>query len=366
MDERAARWALALAPRVGGATFRSLLERFGSAQRVFRASPRELGATPGISPGLAAALAGFPAEETIRAEQVETGRAGVRVLSWDDAEYPPRLLTIASPPPILYVKGALVAADASAVAIVGARRATPYGLGTAGRLARELAARGVTILSGLARGIDAAAHRGALEAGGRTVAVQGCGLGSVYPPEHRGLAGAIAESGALLSEFPMAMPPHRENFPRRNRIISGMALGVVVVEAGLDSGALITADHALEQGREVFAVPGQVTARSSQGCNRLIKAGAKLVEGWEDILEELLPQLSSIRPRGGGRPEAPRLTLEEARVVEMLEEGPLHIDAIIARAGLGAGRTASLLVSLEMRGVVRQGGGKMFEKVAFD
>jgi DNA processing protein len=289
-------------------------------------------------------------------------RAGIRVIVWGDPEYPRRLQEIASSPPVLYLRGALAPADESAVAIVGARRATAYGETVARELAGELARRGLCIVSGLARGIDAAAHRGALEVGGRTLAVLGSGLDQIYPAEHQGLAGEVVGRGALLTEFPLGTPPVRLNFPRRNRIISGLSLGVVVVEAGVDSGALITAHHALEQGREVFAVPGRVHARYSEGCNRLIKAGAKLVETWEDVLSELAGQLRPPRPRRAETPPPPALTPAEQQVYDLLGEGPLHIDALIGRASLAGGRVASALLGLEMKGLVRQLTGKVFER----
>jgi DNA processing protein len=314
---------------------------------------------------MAQAIRRFPRGGALREDQERVARAGVRVIVWGDPDYPTRLQEIASAPPVLYVRGTLESADEAAVAIVGARHATAYGETVAGELAGELSRRGLTIVSGLARGIDAAAHRGALEAGGRTIAVLGSGLDRIYPPEHRGLAEGVTAAGAVVSEFPLGTAPLRLHFPRRNRIISGLSLGVIVVEASVGSGALITAHHALEQGREVFAVPGRVHARYSEGCNRLIKAGAKLVETWEDVLSELVPHLkrrTAVRPAVPPPPVPPALTAEEQRVFDLLAAGPLHIDALIVRAGLGGGRVASALVGLEMKGVVRQLSGKVFER----
>jgi DNA processing protein len=225
-----------------------------------------------------------------------------------------------------------------------------------------LARRGITIVSGLARGIDAAAHRGALDAGGLTLAVLGSGLDEIYPPEHRELAAEVTTSGALLSEFPLGTAPLRLHFPRRNRIISGLSLGVVVVEAGVKSGALITAHHALEQGREVFAVPGRVHAQYSEGSNRLIKAGAKLVENWEDVLVELVPNLKGRKRARPAEPPRPELTADEQRLFDLLAGGPLHIDQLIVKSGWGGGRAAAVLVGLEMKEVVRQVKGKVFER----
>jgi DNA processing protein len=285
------------------------------------------------------------------------------VIIWGDPEYPVRLQEVASAPPVLYIRGAFEREDEVGIAIVGARHATAYGEDLARELAAELGRRGLTIVSGLARGIDAAAHRGVLAAGGRTLAVLGSGLDQIYPPEHEALGDQVTAHGALISEFPLGTPPLRLHFPRRNRIISGLSLGVIVVEAGVGSGALITAHHALEQGREVFAVPGRVHARYSEGCNRLIKAGAKLVETWEDVLSELLPQLRRRRPiKQMASPPPPALSAAERQVFDILGEGPLHIDAVIVRAGLPGGRVASALVGLEMKGVVRQLTGKVFER----
>jgi DNA processing protein len=339
-----------------------LLTTFGSAEKAWAAAPQALQAVPGISAGMAQAMRRFPRARALREDQARVARAGVRVIVWGDVEYPTRLQEIASAPPVLYLQGTLEPGDERALAIVGARHATAYGESVARELAVELSRRGLMIVSGLARGIDAAAHRGALEAGGRTLAVLGSGLDHIYPPEHLDLAGEIAAHGAVLSEFPLGTAPLRLHFPRRNRIISGLSLGVIVVEAGVGSGALITAHHALEQGREVFAVPGRVHARYSEGCNRLIKAGAKLVETWEDVLSELVPHLRRRDARRTVPSPPPALTSAEEQVFAILAEGPLHIDALIVRAGLPGGRVASALVGLEMKSLVRQLSGKVFER----
>lgn len=359
--EREARWALGLVPQLGGVALKELLAAFGSAARAWEADPQALQAVPGIGPAMARAMRRFPRARALREERARVTEAGVRVIVWGDPDYPARLREIASAPPVLYLRGGLEEDEAS-IAIVGARHATAYGEAVARELAAELGRRGLTVVSGLARGIDAAAHRGALEAGGRTLAVLGSGLDQIYPPEHRGLAAEVAARGALLSEFPLGTAPLRLHFPRRNRIISGLSLGVIVVEAGVGSGALITAHHALEQGREVFAVPGRVHARYSEGCNRLIKAGAKLVETWEDVLGELTPQLRRQAPQRAAAPPPPHLTAAERQVFDLLAEGPLHIDALIVRADLAGGRVASALVGLEMKGLVRQLAGKVFER----
>ncbi len=360
--EREGRWALGLVPQLGGVALKGLLSAFGSAVRAWEATPQALQAVPGISRGMAQAMRRFPRARALREDQARVARAGVVVIVWGDPEYPARLQEIASAPPVLYVQGTLEREDDAAIAIVGARHATAYGESVARELAVELSRRGLTIVSGLARGIDAAAHRGALEAGGRTLAVLGSGLDQIYPPEHRGMAGEVAAHGAVLSEFPLGTAPLRLHFPRRNRIISGLSLGVVVVEAGVGSGALITAHHALEQGREVFAVPGRVHARYSEGCNRLIKAGAKLVETWEDVLSELVPQLRRRSRKKAASPPPPALTAAEQQVFDILANGALHIDTLIGRADLPGGRVASALVGLEMKGLVRQLRGKVFER----
>ena len=361
-SEREARWAFGLLPQLGGVAVRGLLEAFGSAAAAWAAPRQALEQVPGVGPSTARAMREFPWTERLRQEQGRVASTDLHVIVWGEPEYPPRLAEIPSAPPVLYCRGRLESSDEPAVAVVGSRHATAYGESVAYDLSAALGRRGLTIVSGLARGIDAAAHRGTLAAGGRTLAVLGNGLDQVYPPEHRDLADQVAATGALLSEFPLGTPPLRLHFPRRNRIISGMSLGVVVVEAGIESGALITATHALEQGREVFAVPGRVHARYSEGCNRLIKAGAKLVESWEDILAELLPHLRPVRR--AARPEAPaiQLTTEEQQLFDLLARGPLHIDALIVQAGLPGGRVASALVGLEMKGAVRQLTGKVFER----
>jgi DNA processing protein len=351
-----------LLPQLGGVALQGFIAAFGSVAGAWEASPDALRQVAGIGPATVQAMRRFPWRQMLRQDQKRVASAGLAVIVWGDAEYPARLAAIASAPPVLYVRGAITAEDEAAVAIVGSRRATAYGEEMARELARELGGRGLTVVSGLARGIDAAAHRGALEVGARTVAVLGSGLDQIYPPEHEGLAGDVAGSGAILSEFPLGTAPLRLHFPRRNRIISGLSLGVVVVEAGVGSGALITAHHALEQGREVFAVPGRVHARYSEGCHRLIKAGAKLVENWEDVLAELVPNLKKRRRARPAGPPPADLTGDEQRVYDVLLDGPLHIDAIIVQSGLGGGRAASVLVSLEMKGIVRQLQGKVFER----
>jgi DNA processing protein len=261
------------------------------------------------------------------------------------------------------VRGELKKEDELAVSIVGSRKTTPYGRWFTEKVSQELARYGVTIVSGMARGIDSLAHWGAISGGGRTIAVLGCGVDVIYPSENRNLFAKMIDRGAILSEFPMGSPPEGGHFPRRNRIISGLSLGVVVVQASEKSGSLITAGYALEQGREVFAVPGNVGTESSRGTHRLIKEGAKLVESSEDILEEILPQW---RGEGETTPKVeiprPDLTEEEKVLYEFLSETPLHIDVMIRESRMDPGKVSSLLLNLELKGMVSQWPGKCFSK----
>ena len=309
-------------------------------------------------------------------------RERVHLVTVVDADYPAALRTIHDPPPVLYVRGHLLPEDAAAVAIVGTRMATAHGLAVAERLGRELAAHGLTIVSGLARGIDSAAHRGALRAGGRTIAVLGSGLLRLFPPEHQALAAQIAEHGAVLSEFPLQMSPRRETFPQRNRVIAGLSLGTVVVEAPARSGALITASFALEQGREVFAVPGPAGAVGSQGPHQLLRDGARLAESAEDVLAELrgplaacvaqmtrdqpTPVAAAAVPLAVAVPPAgtPRLTAEEAPVYARLSTQPAAVEWLVAQTGAPPGRLLRVLLALELRGLIRQMPGQQFVRVA--
>ena len=364
-----------MTPGVGPRAAAKLLERFGSAEAVFNATRGELEALR-LRP---------EAVESIRARDLfdkaadEIGRVrelGADLLLLDDGVYPALLREIFDPPVTLYLKGSWEEClNAPCVAVVGSRRSSTYGQNAAQMLARDLAGRGVTIVSGLARGIDAAAHRGALEAGGRTVAVMGTGLDEVYPRDHRKLAQEIlAGGGALVSEFPLSTPPAPQNFPYRNRVISGLSLGVLIVEAAENSGSLITARLALEQGREVWAVPGNITSRNSFGTNYLIKgAGAKLVQQWQDVAEELPQEVAArlLPPETKKREEkglAPQLSLvpadlsaTEQAVYKLLSaDEAAHIDELAARSQLSVPELAGALLGLEMRELVRQLPGKCF------
>jgi DNA processing protein len=291
----------------------------------------------------------------------------VRALEREAAEYPALLRSLPAAPATLQVRGRLVASDALAVAVVGSRRATPYGLGVAETMAADLAARGVTIVSGLARGVDSAAHRGALRVGGRTIAVLGSGVDVVYPPENRRLADEIADHGALLSQFAPGTPPLPQNFPTRNAVIAGLSLAVVVVEAAERSGSLITARLAAELGREVLAVPGRVTAPESRGANRLIQDGAALALGWEDVVAALPDRWKSCIDTAAKMAPAAAAPVESEpgrTILSLLGEDPIDIDRVIERSGLGAARVSAALLDLELNGRVRQIEGKRFVRVA--
>ena len=281
-------------------------------------------------------------------------QAGVQVLHWEHPEYPRNLLSIAAPPPVLYVKGQLNPADEWAVGVVGTRHPSTYGKEAARELATGLAASRVTVVSGLARGIDGVAHRAALEAGGRSIAVLGSGLDQLYPPEHRPLAEAIAKAGAVVSDYPLGTRPDSVNFPPRNRIISGLAKGVVIVEAGEGSGALITADFAAEQGRDVFAVPGSIFNQNARGTNKLLQQGARLVMGVNDILEEL--NFAMVVEQQAARTVLP-VDPTEQQVLAYLSAEPVHIDDLGAQVNMPMSQLSGTLALMELKGLVRQVGG---------
>ncbi len=310
----------------------------------------------------------FDVSASVQQEIEAIQKHDVQLITYTDLCYPEHLKTIYDPPPILYVKGRLLQQHEIIVAVVGSRKASTYGRTVAKNLCQEFALKGVTVVSGMARGIDSAAHRGALSGGGRTIAVLGCGVNVIYPPENRQLYHEIIGNGAIISEFPMNAKPDRQNFPARNRVISGMSLGTVVVEAGKRSGALITADSALEQGRDVFAVPGNISSASSKGTNRLIKQGASLIEHADDVLNalplEISREIGKIQqaelPLSAPQAPLPPLTEEETHILTFLQTHPLHIDEITTRSQLHSGKVSALLMMLEMKNVVQQLSGKMF------
>lgn len=344
---------------------RTLLEVFGSPQEVFRAPPEAIEAAPGMD-GTVAARVRQVAQQPIEGDLKRMREMNIRLVVWGEANYPPPLATIEDPPCVLYLRGEWRPQDERAVALVGTRNPSVYGRLVAEELARELARQGITVISGLARGIDTAAHEGALQGGGRTLGVKACGLDVNYPRESAALAERMVERGALLSEYPLGTPPEGWRFPARNRIISGLARGVVVVEAPLKSGALITADFALEQGREVMAVPGPVNTRRHEGCHRLIKEGAHLVESIEDVLSVLgWSRRAAPSPREGApATPPPDLPPPQRAVWEALTDEPQHVDTIIRRLQRPAAEVNAALVLLEMRGLVQRLPGQYFQRAA--
>ena len=371
MTSREALIALNLVDHVGPVRLRQLMAHLGPDPAVIlRASREALLSVPGIGADTAEAIAGWERTVDLGAELRRIEASGVRVVIASDEEYPPLLRQIYDPPIVLYVRGHLLPADRNGVALVGSRLTTPYGQEVARKLAYQLAFTGVTVVSGGARGIDTAAHQGALTAKGRTLAVLGTGINRVFPPENAALYERIAEHGAVLTQFPFNRPADRQSFPIRNRIVAGMTQGTVVIEANLTSGALITAQFAIEYGRQVFAVPGRVDSPRSKGCHELIKQGAKLCEGMEDILSEfeyLFPP--SNRPAAGTDGDAsvlPGLTLSdpESRVLAALQAGAEHLpDDIIRTTGLPASAVSVALFSLELKRLVRQLPGKLYRRL---
>lgn len=353
---------------IGNALFSALVDNWGTPEAVFSASASKLQTLPGITRKIADAVIGFKSWDKILRELELVRKAGINIVTYQDELYPVKLLEIYDRPVFLYLQGKLTSDDIN-IAVVGSRLASTYGKYTTERISRELAGLGLTVVSGLARGIDSAAHRGALAARGRTIAVLGSGLDIVYPPENKKLFATIIEQGAVISELPLGSPPIAFNFPARNRIISGMSYGVVVVEAGEKSGSLITAKLALEQGREVFAVPGSIDSAGARGTNKLIKQGAKLIENTDDILEEILPQLektkvfsaSSVsRPEAIKPPVKTELSKTDQEIVDIVSGGCLHIDEIITGTGLSPAEISSTLMALELKGLIQQHPGKYF------
>ncbi len=338
---------------IGPMKFRALLNHFGDLEEAWRADAREL-KEAGLDQRALSNFMTMRSTISLDGEMEKIERQGAKVLTWDDPAYPPRLLNIYNPPPVIYVKGDILEEDQWAVAVVGTRVATVYGKEVARQIAGGLARNGLTIVSGLARGIDSEAHRAALDAGGRTIAVLGSGVDVIYPAESRKLAQAVINRGALVSEYAMGVQPEASNFPPRNRIISGLSLGVVVVEAGERSGALITADFALEHGREVFAVPGNIFRKKSMGTNKLIQQGAKPVLSVEDILEEL--NLTMVSQQAEVRAVVPE-NETEAALLEYITADPVHVDEIGQKSGLPISQVSSTLALMELKGMVRQVGG---------
>ncbi len=352
--------ALKMVPGVGNRLFLQLLKQFGEPEKVFRSSRKELLKVEGINDSLASLIVRVKVPDEVEEELTLVLKNGYKIVTFSDPDYPALLRHIHDPPPVLYVHGNL-RPNSLNIAIVGSRNATSYGRTVTERLSGDLVALGFTVVSGMARGIDSSAHMGALAAKGETIAVLGCGLGTVYPAENKSLFYKIAKSGAVISEFPFHAPPEAHHFPIRNRIISGLALGTVIVEATHKSGSLITAQLAIEQDREVFAVPGSVRSFKSMGTHRLIKQGAKLVEHVNDIIEELNIEQGAAPVK----PEVPspeELTPEEKIVLNELSPYPIHIDRLVRQVSLSAGDVSSLLLQLELKGLVTQSPGKLFAR----
>lgn len=367
MDTREALVALNLIGHVGPIRLRHLLQTFGDARAILQASEEQLLRVHGVGEETAKAIATWESTVDLSAELRRAQDFGCRILIQTDEEYPAPLREIYDPPIVLYVLGSLLAKDSAGVALVGSRQNTQYGLETARRLAHQLAYAGVTVVSGGARGIDTSAHQGALTAKGRTVAVLGTGINLVFPPENAQLYQRIAQGGAVITQFPFDRPADKQSFPIRNRIVAGMTLGTVVIEANLSSGALITANFAIEYGRQVFAVPGRIDCPRSKGCHDLIKKGAKLCEGVEDILSEFEylypPTQRRETPADTGMLPGLELPENERRLLALIGEEEQDIDTLIRGSGLGAAAASASLFSLEMKRLIRQIPGKRFVRI---
>lgn len=357
---------LNLIPGLGPRMQSLLLARFGNASAVFRANGAELLEVDGIGPKISSAIVKHRAMTQAREEYAECRERGVELRFHNQPNYPRILGQIHDPSPVLYVRGTLLERDELAVGIVGSRQCTMYGRMQAHRFAARLATAGITIVSGLARGIDAAAHRGAIEVGGRTVAVCAPGLKQIYPPEHQGLAEEIAKAGCLITESPLNRAPQRGLFPQRNRVIAGLSLGVIIIEAGRGSGALHTARHANEQGREVFALPGRVDSAASEGCHDLIRDGVALLRSPEDVLEALGPLMGpvSVSPKQVvAVPRELKLSDLESAVLNLIDFAPTSIDQVLSGAEMESSRVLSTLTVLEMRKLVKRLPGSYVERI---
>jgi len=350
--------ALNSIPDVGPVLGRKLLSAFGTPENIFQLSIHELIQVEGIGKSRASRIISFNRWDFVEKELQKAEALNVRLLTLNDPDYPIGLRNIHDAPIILYVKGRFEHADKYAISIVGSRTSSDYGVQVAETMGYRLSSSGLTVVSGMARGIDTASHKGALRAAGRTIAVLGSGIDVPYPYSNRGLMDKIASSGAVISEFPFGTGPNKENFPKRNRIISGLSLGVVVIEATLDSGSLITVAYALDQGKEIFAVPGNITSGNSRGTNDLIKKGARLVESAEEVIDELRPLLKGILRED--KKSIPELDEDEKRIHNCLESEPKHIDSITRGIHMTSGKALSVLLRLELKGLVRQSEGKHF------
>jgi DNA processing protein len=362
MDDRRYWVGFTLIKGIGAVRLQALIQHFESIEAAWNGAPAEL-AHAGLGPRLIERL--VQARSSVDLERVteKIVNQGIKILTWADQDYPARLKEIDQPPPVLYVRGEYLPEDLFSVAIVGTRRVTPYGRQVTEELAAFLGSNGLTVVSGLARGVDALAHQSSLKAGGRTLAVLGCGVDRIYPPEHRGLAEQIIERGAIISDYVPGTPPDAANFPPRNRIISGLSLAVVVIEAGETSGALITAEFAAAQGREIFAVPGSILAPQSKGTNKLIQQGALPLLTPSDLMQAL--DLTRMSEQKAVRKIVPGDAIE-ARLLDALGTQPIHVDEIRNQTGLPIEKVSATLALMELKGMVRQVGGMNYVVIRED
>ncbi len=359
MDDKRYWVGFTLIKGIGAVRLQALIHHFGDLETAWKANPADL-AEAGLGAKLVERV--VQARENVDLEKIseQIARQGIQILTWNDESYPARLREIDQPPPVLYLRGEYLPDDMFAVAIVGTRRVTPYGRQVTEEIASFLAANGITVVSGLARGVDAVAHTAALKAGGRTIGVLGSGVDRIYPPEHRALAEQMMERGAVVSDYAPGTPPDASNFPPRNRIISGLSLAVVVIEAGETSGALITAEFAAEQGREIFAVPGSILAPQSKGTNKLIQNGAQPLLTASDLMQAL--NLTRMGEHKAARKILPGDEVE-AKLLAALGEQPIHVDELGNQTGLPIEKVSATLTLMELKGMVRQVGGMHYVSI---
>jgi len=353
--------ALSLIPGLGNIALKNLLDRFGSPEQIFQASAYELSDVDGIRKEMAQKIVNREYTTDPLKEIKKIDRCNARIITYSDPDYPQLLKEIHGPPMLLYIKGKDIPNTLTIIAVVGSRNPTHYGLKAAEEIGQGLARRGISVVSGMARGIDSAAHLGCLGGRGFTIAVLGTGIDMVYPKSNKKLFQSIIKKGAVISEFPLGSPPEPKNFPIRNRIISGLSRGIVVVEATKNSGSLITASLALDQGREVFAVPGSINSFKSTGCHFLIKQGARLIENSDDILDELgLNYLYTQKTDTFKKTPTVPMEEPEKTIYNMIGDYPIHIDQIVRRGDLKPGEVSSILMKMELQGMIKQLPGKMF------
>ncbi|MFH2013129.1 MAG: DNA-processing protein DprA [Pseudomonadota bacterium] len=356
--------ALNLVSGIGCVLYKRLIDYFKKAEAVFDTSIQELMTIDGIGHETALAIKNFNQWDLVEDNLSMAKKVNARILTLEDEDYPTNLKKTNDPPPVIYTKGEIKKDDKFAIAVVGSRSPSVYGKSVARSINRDLANEGITIVSGMARGIDAISHKEALSAGGRTIAVLGSGIDVIYPPENRELFNKICCNGAVITEFPVSTPPNAVNFPNRNRIISGLSLGVVIVEAGVKSGSLITARFAVGQGKKIFAVPGQVGSVGSKGTNKLIKEGAMLVESADDVMSAILPQYRDHTNNKEHTKKSDNLSEMAKQVLATLTEGPLHIDTVVNKSKLNVNEVSSILLNLELSGLIVQLPGKIFMRTS--